>query len=231
MRTAKSVQALGVRRGAALRNCGTVEGGGHALLALPIVQNLSGQPKVCDLEVHLLIDKNVTKLQVAVDDVLAVHVDHAVQQLHHVELRLRLRQPLALLHKVHQRLRVRRKALARGAGGRTAEVQQQRGGRSGTHPSGAEIHHHVDVVAILEPIKEVEDVGVGVLLRDGLVDLDLGVQLLQQRGRIRLSRRAGRSGRAAAWRRTFCLDLESRMLARYTTLTAFSLPLETQVHW
>ena len=98
------MQALAVRRGAALRNCGTVEGGGHALLALPIVQNLSGQPKVCDLEVHLLIDKNVTKLQVAVDDVLSVHVDHAVQQLHHVELRLRLRQPLPLLHKVHQGL-------------------------------------------------------------------------------------------------------------------------------
>ena len=58
----------------------------------------------------------------------------------------------------------------------------------GTHPLVAQLHHHVDVVAVLEPVQEVEHVDVRVTtLRDGLVDLNLGVQLLQRAKAQRLA--------------------------------------------
>ena len=76
-------------------------------------------------------------------------------------------------------------------------------------------------------------------LGDGLMDLNLSVQLLR-RAPTRRELRPWRGGVEGAQgmirargsgRPTFCFDLESRMLERATTLTAFSVPVLRQEHW
>ena len=50
-----------------------------------------------------------------------------------------------------------------------------------TYSLVAQLHHHVDVVAVLEPVEKVENVYVRVAaLGHGLVDLNLSVQLLRR---------------------------------------------------
>lgn len=61
-----------------------------------------GQTKVSDLDVEVLVEEEVAELEVAMDDVDAVHVSDGVKELLHVVLDLRLRESLPSLdHFVH----------------------------------------------------------------------------------------------------------------------------------
>ena len=61
-----------------------------------------GQTKVSDLDVEVLVQEEIAQLEVAMDDVDAVHVSDGVQELLYVVLDLRLRESLPPLdHFVH----------------------------------------------------------------------------------------------------------------------------------
>ena len=115
---------------------------------LAIVHELHSKPEVPNLQVHVLVDEEVAQLQVTVHHVLAVKKGQTVQQLLLIELCLGLRQPLPLRHEVHQ----------------ISPVTQ--------------LQSNVDVVTILEPGIEGDDVGVRFPLRDVLMYLYLSVQHL-----------------------------------------------------
>jgi hypothetical protein len=74
----------------------------HFLLA--DILHSGRESEICDLGVHLVVDEHVAKLEVAMDNVLGVEVLAALHELTHVVTDLRLREGLAGLHHVHQRL-------------------------------------------------------------------------------------------------------------------------------
>jgi len=53
-----------------------------------VVLESSGQAKVADLDMEVVVEEDIAQLQVTVDDTLAVHVGDSLQQLHHVESHL-----------------------------------------------------------------------------------------------------------------------------------------------
>ena len=76
----------------------------HFLLSL--VLHLGGQPKVTNLDLHVLIEQHVAQLEVAVDDFLLVDVASALYQMFEVVAHLRLRQRLPVLQHMDQGLQV-----------------------------------------------------------------------------------------------------------------------------
>lgn len=53
------------------------------------------QAKISYFDIEVLIEEQVTKLQIAVDDVLVVHVDHGLEQLPHEESCLGFGEPIS----------------------------------------------------------------------------------------------------------------------------------------
>lgn len=67
----------------------------HLLLTLPRVLNFCCQTKVPDLHFYIIIDKEISKFQIPVDDSPIVKVQDTFQDLFHEVSHLRLRQGLS----------------------------------------------------------------------------------------------------------------------------------------
>lgn len=74
-------------------------------LHIPVVVDPRGQAEVPDLHDHVLCEKHVAQLQVAMNDLLLVHVGYSLGQLAHVVAYLRLSQRPAVFQYVHEALR------------------------------------------------------------------------------------------------------------------------------
>ena len=88
----------------------------------------AGEAKVADLEVAVGVEEQVRRLEVAVDDLVRVHVLACADELHHEEACLGLREAAATAEHVHERAVV------------------------------AELEGHVYIVIVLEAILEADDV-------------------------------------------------------------------------
>ena len=64
-------------------------------LAFSIELKLGGETEITDLDLHLVVEEEVTKFQVSVDDSVAVQVLDSGTNLHHVTLHFEFVKPLA----------------------------------------------------------------------------------------------------------------------------------------
>lgn len=76
----------------------------HPPLSLSLIVNPSGKAKVTNLELHLIIEEKVAKLQVTVDDLVVMQVLHTKQQLSQEVSRLGLSDGLPPLVQLHHGL-------------------------------------------------------------------------------------------------------------------------------
>jgi len=75
-----------------------VGGPADSALLLPVELEFGCQAEVAELEFHLVCEEQVSKLEVAVDDLVALQVAHARNDLHDVALHLDFGQALASAH-------------------------------------------------------------------------------------------------------------------------------------
>jgi len=99
------------------------------LLPLARILYQSGKSEVSDLDVHVSIKEQVPELEVAMDDLMGVHVVACPNELDHEEAGFGLREAATTTEHVHERAR------------------------------STEFQGHVHVVSIFETILEVDDVG------------------------------------------------------------------------
>jgi len=99
------------------------------LLPLARILYQGGKSEVSDLDVHVSIKEQVPELEVAMDDLMGVHVVACANELDHEEAGFRFREAATTAEHVHERSR------------------------------SAEFEGHVHVVGIFETILEVDDVG------------------------------------------------------------------------
>lgn len=136
-----------------------------------------GQAKVADAEVHVLVEHQVAKFEIAVNDRVGVHVVARADELSEVEPRFGFRVAFAGAEDVKHRLlkevgnryelvRDLRARIWRGGGGEGK-------GDSATHAVGTEFELHIDVTVVFKAVFECDNVRV----RHGLMNLDLGKQL------------------------------------------------------
>ena len=73
-------------------------------LALTVELELGSETKITNLDLHLFIDEEVTKLKISMDDAMAVQVFDGLGNLVNVALNLELVEALATSQKLVQRL-------------------------------------------------------------------------------------------------------------------------------
>lgn len=76
----------------------------NSALAFPVEVNLGCESEVADLDLHALVDEEVSEFQVAVNDSVGVQVLECAYNLHGVTLHFQLVEPLPALEQVIQRL-------------------------------------------------------------------------------------------------------------------------------
>ena len=110
--------------------CNVVGGAANCSLLLTLGINLRGQPKVANADAHMSTQEQVSKLEVAMDDVLGVQVLQSEHKLIQEVSHFWLCEPLTTFHHFHESL------------------------------VGAKLHDHVVVVCIFEMAQELDDVRV-----------------------------------------------------------------------
>lgn len=116
-------------------------------LAFAFVEKFSGESEVTDLDVHFVVEHHVAQLEIAVDDVVCVHVVAGADCLEHDVLCFSDGEALALLGEIHQ-------------GGSTTEFEND-----------------VDVPFVLECLVELDDVGMTHAAVDGDLCLEFAESL------------------------------------------------------
>ena len=77
----------------------------NARLAVAVKLDDGRQPEIANFDVSRAAQKYIAELEVAVNDILLVHVLDRIKRLLHVEARLALGDPLPLFYNVENRLR------------------------------------------------------------------------------------------------------------------------------
>ena len=74
----------------------------NSLLRIALVLNLCRQSKIANLSIHLVVNKNVTQLEIPMDDTLLVYIDDRLHDLTNINPSLELSEPLPSLGEVLQ---------------------------------------------------------------------------------------------------------------------------------
>lgn len=74
----------------------------NSLLRIALVLNLSRQSKIANLSIHLVVNKNVTQLEIPMDDALLVYIDDRLHDLTNINPSFELSEPLPSLGEVLQ---------------------------------------------------------------------------------------------------------------------------------
>lgn len=101
------------------------------LLALSRILDQCGKTKVSDFDIHVRVQENITELQVAMDDLVGVHVMTPADKLDHKEARFRLSKAPTATQQVHE----------------------------GT--VGTKFQSHIYIIVIFETFVELNDIRVG----------------------------------------------------------------------
>ncbi len=74
----------------------------NSLLRIALVLNLCRQSKIANLSIHLVVNKNVTQLEIPMDDALLVYIDDRLHDLTNINPSFELSEPLPSLGEVLQ---------------------------------------------------------------------------------------------------------------------------------
>lgn len=74
----------------------------NSLLRIALVLNLCRQSKIANLSIHLVVNKNVTQLEIPMDDALLVYIDDRLYDLTNINPSFELSEPLPSLGEVLQ---------------------------------------------------------------------------------------------------------------------------------
>lgn len=101
----------------------------NGLLPLSRVLNERGQAKVPNLDIHIGIEEQISKLQVAMDNLVGVHIVARSYELHHEKAGFRFGKPPSTPQHVHQRAAL------------------------------AQLERHIDVIVVLKTFLESHNIG------------------------------------------------------------------------